>query len=84
MRCQLTALFVFTIADNDGCSPTVQNSRPCRIGDLVSDPKADCYQFKAPAAARYRSRTPQVPSADRTRNKASKLFRGGVAICVDV
>lgn len=63
---------------------SVQKSRRCRIGNLASDPKADRDQLKAPDAARYRSVTPQMASADRTINRVSKFFRRGVATCADV
>lgn len=63
---------------------SVQTSRRCRIGNLASGPKADRDQLKAPDAARYKSMTPQMPSADRTMNKVSKFFRREVATCADV
>jgi len=63
---------------------SVQKPRGCRIGNVASDLKADRDQLKAPDAARYRSMTPHMPSADRTINRVSKSFRRGGATYADV
>lgn len=75
---------VIKIADSDSCSAVSLDVAGGRIGNPASDPKADRGQLKAPDAARYKSMTPQVPSADRTISIVSKFFRRRVAACADV
>lgn len=41
-------------------------------------------KFKAPVAAKYKSKTSQMLSADSTKIKASKVFRGAVPMGVEV